>query len=592
MKYFYITILFCLFTTFAIGQNAWINEIHYDNVGGDVDEFIEVIIQNAANYTLSDFTITLYNGNGSTSYGSKTLDSFTEGATEGEYTFYYFVYPSNGIQNGASSSSDLPDALCLDYQGSVITGQFLSYEGTMTASGGPADGMLSTDIGVLEAGSDAAGLSLQLGGSGKNYEGFFWQSPLTATPGAINANQEISSVIYPEPSNHVTNFTVAQVTSSAIQLKWTGATGDQLPSRYIILGKTGAGTFPEVQDGLPIADDSDWSDGMAAFNVIHKNGNDSLLISSLEEFTTYDFRIYPYTNSGTDINFKTDGVVPATSGATTGLELSALADIRQNMGTYTGQIVKVSGTITHIKSGQGFYLQDAVAPWSGIYVFDPTNLSNFAVADTIVITGMADEYNDLSEITSLTAWETVAHAHPLPKPLLVPTGEFAQEQYESMLMKVENAECVTAPNEYSEWEVDDGTGTCIVDDYLYNYVPTVGEFYNIIGIGNYYLDYKLEPRSAADVELITNAPKISQVGISARVPMADEAFIDSVKIIAQAALKVTELRYMVNGEDENISAVTLTPVAGDTVFYGEIPESAYDDADAIEYWIYAEDENS
>lgn len=43
------------------------------------------------------------------------------------------------------------------------------YEGAFTAVGGPANGMLSTDIGVLEDGFNAVGTSLSLTGSGNTY---------------------------------------------------------------------------------------------------------------------------------------------------------------------------------------------------------------------------------------------------------------------------------------------------------------------------------------------------------------------------------------------------------------------------------------
>ena len=263
----------------------------------------------------------------------------------------------------------------------------------MTGADGPASGINSTDIGFAEPAS--VGKSLQLGGSGKNYDSFFWQDTLEATPGAVNVNQEFSSVIYPEPSNHVTGFGTGTIASSSITLTWTGATGDQLPDRYLILGKTGEGTFAEVQDGTPVTDDSDWSDGNAAFNVVHKDGADLFEVTGLDELTMYDFKIYPYTNAGADINFKTDGTIPETSGTTTGLELSAIAEILQNMGTYNGQTVKISGTITGIKSGQGFYIdkEGSIVPLSRNYspyvmVFNGTigeryrNVLNIYDADT------------------------------------------------------------------------------------------------------------------------------------------------------------------------------------------------------------------
>jgi hypothetical protein len=41
------------------GQNAWINEIHYDNASTDVDETVEVVIENPGSWTLSLFQVDL-----------------------------------------------------------------------------------------------------------------------------------------------------------------------------------------------------------------------------------------------------------------------------------------------------------------------------------------------------------------------------------------------------------------------------------------------------------------------------------------------------------------------------------------------------
>ena len=127
-------------------QNAWINEIHYDNAGTDVDEIIEVIIENPGTYNLADFQVHLYNGNGGVMYDSRAISTFTVGAGSGNFTFYFLNYTAagSGIQNGE------PDGMALSYQGTLITGQFLSYEGTFVATDGPAAGITSADIGVGE----------------------------------------------------------------------------------------------------------------------------------------------------------------------------------------------------------------------------------------------------------------------------------------------------------------------------------------------------------------------------------------------------------------------------------------------------------
>ncbi len=59
------TLLVALIALLALnlqGQNAWINEIHYDNASTDVNETVEIVLENPGSYTLSDFQVDLYNG--------------------------------------------------------------------------------------------------------------------------------------------------------------------------------------------------------------------------------------------------------------------------------------------------------------------------------------------------------------------------------------------------------------------------------------------------------------------------------------------------------------------------------------------------
>lgn len=153
----------------AVQAGAIINEIHYDDAGTDANEFIEVYLDGG---TLpANVSVVLYNGAGPgfASYDTKTVDTFTSHG--GGY--YSYTYPVNGIQNGA------PDGVAIAISGSLV--EFLSYEGTFTASGGIADGVLSTDIGVAELGSDPDGGSLQRVNFGST-----WLLTSTNTQGALN----------------------------------------------------------------------------------------------------------------------------------------------------------------------------------------------------------------------------------------------------------------------------------------------------------------------------------------------------------------------------------------------------------------------
>ena len=169
-------------------QDMWINEIHYDNYGTDEGEFIEIVASSTMD--VSSASVTLYNGNSGSQYDNISLSQFTEGTTQDGYTFYFYSFPSNGIQNGA------PDAISLEQGSDVI--QLIGYEGTMIIydDDATANGMESVDIGVSEPGE--IGESLQLQGVGTSYDLFSWVGPIPATMGSVNTNQILgtSGTIY------------------------------------------------------------------------------------------------------------------------------------------------------------------------------------------------------------------------------------------------------------------------------------------------------------------------------------------------------------------------------------------------------------
>src|SRR5262249_37211206 len=119
--------------------------------------------------------------------------------------------------------------------GTVI--QFLSYEGTFTATNGPAAGMTSTDIGVSEPGSTPAGQSLQLTGTGTHYSDFTWHAEQAQTSGAVNGGQSFgaapstvsiadASIVEGDNGTQILTFTVTRSdTSSAFTVNFATADG-------------------------------------------------------------------------------------------------------------------------------------------------------------------------------------------------------------------------------------------------------------------------------------------------------------------------------------------------------------------------------
>ena len=162
----------------AAATSVFINEFHYDNAGTDAGEAIEVA--GPAGTNLSGWSIVLYNGTGGAVYNTNNLTGVIPNQQSGFGTVS-FSYPVDGIQNGS------PDGIALVNGTTVV--QFLSYEGSFTAVGGPAAGMLSADIGVTEPNTTPIGLSLQLSGTGCMYEDFTWNAAAANTFGLINTGQ-------------------------------------------------------------------------------------------------------------------------------------------------------------------------------------------------------------------------------------------------------------------------------------------------------------------------------------------------------------------------------------------------------------------
>ena len=162
------------------GEAAWINEFHYDNDGGDTGEFFE--IAGSAGLDLAGWSVVAYNGNGGTAYSTVNLSGVLPNQQAG---FGTLAFALAGMQNGA------PDGLALiDGNGAVV--EFLSYEGSFTATGGAAAGSASTDVGVAETSTTPIGWSLQRGGTGSTAADFGWQAPQAATSGTVNTGQVFS----------------------------------------------------------------------------------------------------------------------------------------------------------------------------------------------------------------------------------------------------------------------------------------------------------------------------------------------------------------------------------------------------------------
>ena len=220
------------------------SEIHYDNVGTDAGEAIE--ISGPAGTDVGGWQILLYNGNGGAVYDTKTLAG-TIPATCGSRGVIVTNYPSNGIQNGS------PDGMALvDASGAVV--EFLSYEGPMTAVGGAASGLTSHDIGATEDGAGATGQSLQrndddvwsLGGSSFGDCNVFVVDHITVAPATAPAAGTVAVGATLQFTAHVFDGAGNDITASNPVTWTTSPTGFATVNSDGLVTGTNAGTTSVV----------------------------------------------------------------------------------------------------------------------------------------------------------------------------------------------------------------------------------------------------------------------------------------------------------------------------------------------------------
>ncbi|MDX1641533.1 MAG: lamin tail domain-containing protein, partial [Balneolaceae bacterium] len=317
-----MAILFLLLTLFIFWETAEgqvrINEVNPDD-GGDDTEFVELI--GVTGTDITDYEIVHVNGNDGSTIFTHTIGSFTipnDGITDAEsQNLGFFVLGTDNLSTGtdelnSASLQNGPDGIILyDDLGNVIDA--VAWEGAgningdITTSGSPtADNYLHVTS------DDNTTSSLQAPNDVIGDDGTGW-TLAAATIGTINSGQSTGSIVLEssikaEPANHITSFT-ATGSINSVDLSWTDATGSPTPDAYLIkVNDTDFSSISAPSDGTSESNDTDLSDGSGALNINY--GEESASFSGLNETTTYYFKIYPYTNTGSDIDYKTDGTVP------------------------------------------------------------------------------------------------------------------------------------------------------------------------------------------------------------------------------------------------------------------------------------------
>lgn len=418
----------------VLPAEVFINEIHYDNSGTDADEAIG--LAGPAGTDLSGWSLVLYNGSGGAPYDMRNLSGIIPNQQDGFGTLA-FTYPANGIQNGA------PDGVALVNGATLV--QFLSYEGGFTAVGGPANGVMSTDIAVSETGSEPLGQSLQLRGTGSVYQDFVWSAPSPASLGAVNTEQmfqpsDNAPIMTTCPGELVTQEGVA----AAVEV--SASDSDSIVNSATITGGDAI--------GITLGD-------FTAATGVGGTAVATLTVNDAAASGTYDVKVTFGNGDGQSASCTIVIMVAIPTpiydiqGPTS--DPSSLTSPRE------GELVAAEGVVTVIL-GNGFFMQDPigdsnVATSDGIFVFTGETLT-VSPGDLVHVSGTVVEFrrdgspNDLTltEISNPGLQLTVIGTATLPTPVAIdapdelinPDGIVYWERLEGMFVTLERPVVVGA----------------------------------------------------------------------------------------------------------------------------------------------------
>jgi predicted extracellular nuclease len=400
--------------------NVFVNELHYDNAGGDVNEAIEVA--GVAGTNLAGWRIVLYNGNGGVAYaatgGSANGIALSGIIPDQSNGFGTLSFPAPGIQNGA------PDGFALvDNLGRVV--QFLSYEGTFTATNGPAAGLTSTDIGVAQDG-DAIGTSLQLTGTGSNYEDFVWAPAQTSTNAAANTGQSFLSPNAPGELRILDTSVVegdAGTRNLVFTVRRAGASGLTTTVDYTI-NLDGTANAADLGSGAVLSGTLTFAPGVSSQQIVVPIQGDTL--AELNE--TLSVTLANASNA-TIIDGSATGTI--TNDDPVDLAIYTIQGLGHRS-EYVGQTVITRGIVTAVDAN-GYYLQDAAGDGDkrtsdAVFVFTG-GAPGRSVGDSVEVRGTVAEFLPGNNTTNLTitqinqsAATLVSTGNALPAATLISAG--------------------------------------------------------------------------------------------------------------------------------------------------------------------------
>jgi predicted phosphodiesterase len=175
---------------------------------------------------------------------------------------------------------------------------------------------------------------------------------------------------------------------------------------------------------------------------------------------------------------------------------------------YEGQVITTGGIVTATGfDNENYFISSSMGgAWNGIFIYDDDYSPN--LGDSIVLTGEVYEYNGLTEIKNLISLSVISSGNPLPQPTQLSTNMvYSDEAFESVFIQINNIHVTQTYDEWGEWRVDDGSGSCVISYLIYDLqqagFPLLEDYpLNVIrGVITYsWGGFRLHPRFDSDIQ--------------------------------------------------------------------------------------------
>jgi len=210
-------------------------------------------------------------------------------------------------------------------------------------------------------------------------------------------------------------------------------------------------------------------------------------------------------------NFRANYLIPEK------ISVNQLTNIKDVQGTgssspLVNQKVTISGRVT-ANFDNSFYIQTGNGKRSGVNIYN--TLFTGKTGDSLVITGVPAEYNDLTEITNISNVYNF-RSNKITEPVVL-TASQINEDYEGMLVQINNVTFDKPGSVIQEqnmsYKATDNTGSVVV--YINKYSRLVNKSFpvsatNLVGIVSQYLGtYQILPRDITDFKNYTSAPNLA-----------------------------------------------------------------------------------